>query len=110
MTLLKIINAHVSSREAPLYSYQFLMQLEFSRQIFEKSSKYQISRKSVELGGGRVFPWTDGWIERRDVSNSRFIRNYAKDPEELSSLCISLPFRENCFPIYPCLYARDHRV
>ena len=61
-------------------------------------------------GGGRVAPWTDGRIKRRDVSNNRFIRNFANDPQELSLSCVSLPFRENCFPICTCLNAYDLRV
>jgi hypothetical protein len=59
------------------------MQFEFSRQIFIKSSKISNITKICWVGG-RVLPWTDGRIERRDVSNSRFIRNVAKDPQGLS--------------------------
>jgi len=50
------------------------MKLEFSRQILEKYSKYQILLNPSS--GRKVFlcSQTDGWTDRHDESNSRFSR------------------------------------
>jgi hypothetical protein len=51
------------------------MKLEFSRQIFEKILKYQISWKSVQYESSRSM-WTDGRTDgqtnRREEANGRF--------------------------------------
>jgi hypothetical protein len=83
-TVLTYIGLHVKYR----YSCQILMELEFCRHIFEKSSNIKFHDNSSS--GSRVVPCgqTDKWTDRRDAANRSFSQLKVLKPRLLPVLRI----------------------
>jgi hypothetical protein len=86
-----VINIHSTSCKVPAYSFQILIQLELSWQIFVKHSN--IKYKENPTSGSGVVPY--GQTDRYDKDNSHFY-NFAKVPKNwygrLSLICTAYPF------------------
>jgi hypothetical protein len=106
------------------HSCQILIKLEFSRQIFEKKLKHQISPKFVELEPSRSMRM-DGWMDgrpsrtdgrtdrqtdRHDEANSRFPQfcERALKPSSLihQTCFICFLFTVRCHDYYSAVYER----
>ena len=72
-------NVRMSSCKVPVRSCQILMQLEFYRQISEKS--LNIKFHVIPSSGGPVLFHADGWTVIYGKVNSRFFCNLAKAPK-----------------------------
>ena len=62
--------AELSMLSGTRSSHPILKILALSQQIFEKTFKYQMSRKSVQSEQGCSMR-TDGWMDRHDEANIR---------------------------------------